>query len=179
MVLWELFVTFLQIGFVSFGGGYAMIPLIEHEVVAHGWMDTRAFAEVTALAGMAPGPIATNTSVFVGYQVAGILGAVIALLGMVLPSLIVILLIVSWMYRLHKHPLFQSMFYGLRPIITGLIIYAGIRFVLFTGLVGKWDSHSLVLILIFFLALWALIKWRLHPALVILLSGFAGIAFSQ
>lgn len=91
MILFELFWMFLLIGFVSFGGGYAMIPIIEIEVIKKGWMTTQEFTDVIAVAGMSPGPIATNSAIFVGYQVEGITGAIAAGLGMVIPSLLLVI----------------------------------------------------------------------------------------
>jgi len=96
MILVELFKTFFIIGFISFGGGYAMIPVIETEVTAHNWMTTQEFTDIIAIAGMSPGPIATNSAIFVGYQIAGFPGAVVSALGMVLPSLMIILIVAAF-----------------------------------------------------------------------------------
>ena len=98
-MLWELFITFLKIGFMSFGGGYAMIPIIQHEVEQHAWMTTEHFAQSVAVAGMAPGPIATNTATLIGYKADGIVGAIISTIGMVLPSLVIVLIISSFFYK--------------------------------------------------------------------------------
>jgi len=177
-MLAELFVTFLVIGFVSFGGGYAMIPVIERQVVeTHGWMSYEQFADVIAVAGMSPGPIAINSAIFVGYQTAGVAGAVAAAAGMVVPSLTIILLISLFFYKVNQSRIVQSAFYGLRPIITGLIIYAGITFAMRNGVFGAWNWQTAVLIAIFLFGLFALFRLRLHPVYVILLSGLAGAAF--
>lgn len=177
MELWELFYTFFMIGFVSFGGGYAIIPVIEHEVTTHGWMTTQEFSEVIAVAGMAPGPIATNSSIFVGYQVGGLLGASVALTGMVLPSLLLITLIATLISRFHHHKMMKSAFYGLRPIITAFIIYAAIRFGQANLYTGTVNWHFISLVLIFGLSLFALLRLRIHPILVILCSGLMGMVF--
>jgi chromate transporter len=177
-MLWELFRTFLMIGFVSFGGGYAMIPVIEMEVAKHGWMTTQEFTDVIAIAGMSPGPIATNSAIFVGYQTAGLSGALVSAAGMVLPSLSIILLVATVFYRLHKNKSVKSAFYGLRPIITGLIIYAAIRFAISNEVISMVFSwHMVSLLSIFSLSLIGLFRFRMHPAFVILLSGLAGITF--
>jgi chromate transporter len=176
-MLWELFITFFMIGFVSFGGGYAMIPLIQEEVVArHGWMSAQAFTDVIAIAGMSPGPIATNSAIFIGYDQMGVSGAVISALGMVLPSLMIILAVGAVFYKIQKSIMVKSAFYGLRSIITGLIVYAALLFAINNGLVSSISWHTLSLLLIFALSLLALIRYRIHPIYVILLSGLVGVA---
>ena len=92
-MLFKLFITFFKIGLFTFGGGYAMIPLIEREVIEKKrWIEKKDFLDMLVLAQSAPGPIAVNTAVFVGYKTAGVMGAIMATLGTVLPSFIIILL---------------------------------------------------------------------------------------
>ncbi|MEW9674196.1 chromate transporter [Ammoniphilus sp. 3BR4] len=174
-LLWQIFLSFLKIGPVTFGGGYAMIPVIETEVSRQGWMTTQQFTDVIAIAGMSPGPIATNSAVFVGYQTAGMAGAIVSALGMLLPSLMIILIVATFFYRANKNRVVQSAFYGLRPIIVGLIIYAAIKFAVSNGIIGELTYHTLSLFLIFFIALFALMRLRAHPAKVIVLSGLIGV----
>ncbi|KAB7705654.1 chromate transporter [Bacillus aerolatus] len=176
MILLELFKTFFIIGLISFGGGYATIPIIEIEVTAHQWMTTQEFTDIIAIAGMSPGPIATNCAVFVGYQTAGFAGAVASTLGVVLPSLIIILVIAAFFTKANKNPVVQSAFYGLRPIVVGLIVYAAIKFAVSNQLIGPVSLNSISLLGIFSLSLLALIKFRAHPALIIIFSGIAGVA---
>lgn len=175
-MLWDLFYVFLMIGAVSFGGGYAMIPLIEHEVTSRGWMTTQALTDVIAVAGMSPGPIATNSAIFVGYQVSGILGAVVSALGMILPSLLIVIIVASFFYKMDKNKLVQSAFYGLRPIITGLIIFAAIRFALSNDVIGELNWHTISMMAITAGALFLLLKFRTHPLIVIIISGLVGVA---
>lgn len=177
MILIELFKTFFVIGLVSFGGGYAMIPVIELEVAEHNWMSIQEFTDIIAIAGMSPGPIATNSAIFVGYQTAGFAGAVASALGMILPSLIIILIISTFFNKANEHHIAQSAFYGLRPIIVGLIIYAAIKFAISNELLGVMSPHSIALLSIFTISLLALIRFSIHPALVILTAGFIGIIF--
>lgn len=176
MILWELFSTFLMIGFISFGGGYAMIPVIEMEVSKHGWMTIQEFTDVIAIAGMSPGPIATNSAIFVGYATAGLPGAIISCLGMVLPSLTIILIMATFFYKFGNNKAMNSMFYGLRPIVTALIIYAAIKFAISNDVISLIPSwHMVSLLGIFGLSLLALLKFNMHPVFVILLSGLAGV----
>ncbi|PIC70305.1 chromate transporter [Sporosarcina sp. P16b] len=177
MILFELFKTFFTIGLISFGGGYAMIPVIELEVTQHDWMTIQEFTDIIAIAGMSPGPIATNSAIFVGYRTAGFSGALVSAFGMILPSLIIILIISTFFNRANKHRTVQSAFYGLRPIIVGLIIYAAIKFAVSNELLGTLSFHSISLLGIFGTALLALIKFSVHPALVIIAAGAIGMVF--
>ncbi|MRH43305.1 chromate transporter [Aquibacillus halophilus] len=164
-----------MIGFVSFGGGYAMIPVIEIEVSNHGWMTTQEFTDVIAIAGMSPGPIATNSAIFVGYKTAELPGAIVSALAMVIPSLLIILIIATFFFRFNENKFVKSAFYGLRPIITGLIVYAAIKFAITNNVIGELSWHTASLMIIFGLSLFSLIKLRLHPLFVIALSGFVGM----
>lgn len=177
MIIVEIFFVFFLIGLLSFGGGYAMIPLIQEEVVnRHGWLNAAQFSDIIAVAGMSPGPIATNIAIFIGVEEAGIGGAIAAAAGMVLPSLLIILGIGVVFFRIYKHSWLQSSFYGLRSIITGLIIYAAIIFTVNNGLVSSFSWFTISQLLIFIGSLAALLYFRKHPAVIILLSGLIGIA---
>ncbi|UJF34839.1 chromate transporter [Paenibacillus hexagrammi] len=174
-MLWSLFITFFKIGLISFGGGYAMIPIIQLEVSNHQWLGEKAFTDAVALAGMAPGPIATNTATLIGYKTAGVPGAVISTLGIVLPSLLLMILITAFFYKIHGNKWVKSSFYGLRPIVTGLIIYAAIHF----GFAGtEWGTINwkvFVSLLITGGVVLAVMKFKMHPMAAIVLSGLIGI----
>ncbi|QCJ44039.1 chromate transporter [Bacillus sp. S3] len=177
MVLWQLFKTFFMMGFVSFGGGYAMIPLIETEVTKYGWMTAEKLTNMIAIAGMSPGPIATNSAILVGYSTAGVVGAIVAAIGILLPSIILVAIVATFFIKLHHIPVVQSMFYGLKPIVASLIMYAAISFARANNLISVHLSfQSISLLLVFGLSLLALIKFRWHPLYVILLSGVVGVA---
>ena len=120
--LFDLFITFFKVGAFTFGGGYAMLPLIQREVIeTHHWLSSDEFIELIAIAEITPGPVAINTATFVGYRTAGVLGASMATLGVVLPSFSIILLIALFFPRIASHPLTQRMFYGIRPAVVALI----------------------------------------------------------
>jgi len=175
MILLDLFYTFLKIGFVSFGGGYAMIPVIEQEVSSHGWMTIQEFTDVIAVAGMSPGPIATNSAIFVGYNTAGLMGAIVSAVGMVLPSLLIVILVATCFYKINENEWVKSALYGLRAVVTGLIFYGAIRFARSNGIIGEITTESIILIIMFAIGLFLLLKVRVHPIFVILGSGVMGV----
>lgn len=174
-MLWQLFLVFIKVGLISFGGGYAVMTLIQREVADKGWINADEFQEIVALAGMAPGSIATNAATLIGYSEAGILGAIISTVGIILPSLVIVILITAFFMKLQSNDWVKSSFYGLRPIVTGLIIYAALHF----GLSGRsepllsWSMAGMLLICTACLAL--VTKYKVHPFAVILLSAVAGI----
>ncbi|MEK3659779.1 chromate transporter [Paenibacillus sp. FSL F4-0236] len=176
-MIWNLFFIFIKIGLLSFGGGYAIIPMIQHEAMAGGWLFEREFQEVVSIAGMSPGPVATNSATLIGYRVAGIEGAIVSTLGMVLPSLIIIIVISIFFYRVRDSQWIKTLFYGLRPVITGLIAYAAIRFGLNSMEHAFISWQTIGTLIIVFAALYGLMKYKLHPLTIIVASGILGVAF--
>ncbi len=184
----KLWFTFLKIGLFSFGGGYAMIPMIEKEIERNGWLSATEFFDIIAIAEMTPGPIAVNSATFVGYKAAGILGGLFATIGVSIPSLVLILIISRYFFKFQNHPLNTAMFYGIRPVIAGLITTAAV-FVSETALFKEKLSMDLLIkifwqplevlniesIFIFLVSLIALKRFKLHPILTIALSGVLGI----
>ena len=121
----ELFLTFLRIGAFTFGGGYAMIPLIQKEVVEKKkWMRDRDILEVIAIAESTPGPIAINSATYIGYRTCGFFGAFCATLGVVLPSFLIILAIASVLRRFQDNRIVQNAFFGIRAGVLALIVRA-------------------------------------------------------
>ncbi len=150
MVLWQLFKTFFLVGLVSFGGGYAMIPIIKTAVTQYGWMTAERLTNIIAIAGMSPGPIATNSAILVGYSAAGFSGAIISAVAMLLPSIILVVIVASFFIKFHHHPIVQSIFYGLKPMVTSLIIYAAISFALSNQLITPNISFRTITSLLIF-----------------------------
>ena len=123
MIFWELFVSYLKIGFFGFGGGYAMLSLIQNEVVVqHAWMTNAEFADIVAVSQITPGPIAINSATFVGYRVCGFWGAFFATLGVVLPSFVIILLIAAALHSLMKYAGVNAFLAGVRPCVVAMIL---------------------------------------------------------
>ena len=122
-MLLKLFITFFKIGLFSFGGGFAMIPLIQREVIEkHKWIAGDDFLDMLVLAQSTPGPIAVNTSVFVGYKVRGVAGAIAATLGTVLPSFIIILLLALFFVEVRENRYVDAAFRAMRPAVVALIV---------------------------------------------------------
>lgn len=174
-MLLELFLSFLQVGLFSVGGGYVAIPLIQQQVVAqHGWISMSIFNDLVTIAEMTPGPIGINAATFVGVRVAGLPGAIIASLGFILPSLVIVSLLCWLYYRYQKVKMMQSILSGLRPAVVALIASAalGIAMQAVFGSVrplpSQLDWLALVLMIAAFVAL-RVLKW--HPILTMLLCG--------
>lgn len=118
-----MFGSFFKIGLFTFGGGYAMVPIIQREVIDHrGWVDRDEFVELLTLAQSAPGPIALNTSVFVGYKMRGYAGALAALLGVVVPAFTVILIVAIYFAQFRENVYVNAAFKGMRPAVVALIV---------------------------------------------------------
>jgi chromate transporter len=190
MIFLNLFTVFFKIGLFSFGGGYAMIPLIQSEVVRYGWLKASEIANIIAISEMTPGPIAVNSATYVGYTAAGVFGSIVATLGVALPSLIVVLIIAKFFFGFQKHPLNEAIFYALRPVIAALIITAAV-FVAETAIInvkltldsiGKLFFRPLQTInfkcvVILIISVFAILKLKIYPILVIVGSGILGIIF--
>ena len=121
--LLDIFWSFLKIGAFTFGGGYAMIPLIQHEVIhRRRWIEERDFLDLLTLAQTAPGPIALNTAVFVGYKRRGYLGALSAIMGVIVPSFLVILVVAIFFASIRDNAYVDAAFKGMRPAVVALIV---------------------------------------------------------
>lgn len=130
MNAWKLFSTFFKIGTFTFGGGYAMLPLIEQEVVhKQQWLNTEEYTEMLSLVQTAPGPISINSAVFIGYKLHRWQGALSCLLGVILPSFIIILLIAVAFTEINSNPIVERIFKGIRPAVVALIAVPVIRMI--------------------------------------------------
>lgn len=172
-LLGALFLTFLRIGPVTFGGGYAIIPLLDREVVnRRKWMNTIELADLLAVAGAAPGAMGINASMLIGYRLAGLAGALVALAGVLIPTFSIVLVLVVFFLQLQDHPKVQAAFVSIRATVVALIVYAGYR-IGRTALVDlpTWlIAGSTVLILAF---------TGISPILVIAAGAAVGIAYTM
>lgn len=124
-LLFNLYSSFFKVGLFSFGGGYGMLPLMESEIIAnHGWLSAQEFIDIIAVAEMTPGPIAVNSATYVGYQMAGVAGSAAATLGVVSPSLIILLALSTVLMKLIRDPRADRIVRGLRPAVIVLILVA-------------------------------------------------------
>ncbi len=181
MVYLELFWSFLQIGLFSVGGGYAAMPLIEHQVVElHNWMTMQEFVDIITISQMTPGPIAINSATFVGIQIAGLPGAIVATLGCVFPSCVIVLTL-AWVYfRYRNLSVVQGVLGGLRPAVVAMIASAGLSILilsLWNGAAVSLNPADLdwIALLLFAGALFALRRWKLNPIYVMLACGGVGL----
>lgn len=169
MNLINIFLSFIKIGAFSFGGGYAMLPLLQQEIITnHQWLSTKEFIEILAIAQMTPGPIAINSATFLGYKISGVLGSIIATIAVTLPSLIIILTIAHFLNKFKESKYVEVIFKGIRPAVLGLIASAAV----FVAKDTFIDAKSVIIgIGIFYLV--GLKK--IHPIIGIVGAGFAGI----
>lgn len=181
MIYLELFWSFFQIGLFSIGGGYAAMPLIQNQVVdIHPWLTMTQFADIMTIAEMTPGPIAINSATFVGIQVAGLPGAIIATFGCIFPSCVIVMSLAYIYYRFRGLSMIQGVLAGLRPAVIAMIASAGIS-LLILALYGQrtlpsdLTSVDVIALIIFLFGFFVLRKWRLNPLWVMSGSGLAGI----
>lgn len=174
MILLDLFWTLFKIGALTFGGGYAMLPLIQAEVERHGWLEASQLVNFIAVSESTPGPFAVNISTYVGMEKAGLVGAACATLGVVLPSFIIILIVARFFEKFRSSRIVKGCMAGLKPAVIGMIGTAVLS-------VGKTvflpfePVQALCSLGIFVISI-ALVLKKKHPIVIILLSAAMGIA---
>ena len=182
LILLDLFLTFMKIGAFTIGGGYAMLPLIQQEVAAHGWMSQADLINLIAVSESTPGPFAVNAATYIGAKTAGFLGSASATLGLVLPSFVIILLISRAYEKFRGNRYVAGALTGLRPTVVGLI-GASVLTIARAALAGTRESVAenfgtvsfFALLAIFGVSLFLTLKKKIHPIITILLSAAAGI----
>lgn len=166
--LW-LFISFFKIGLFGFGGGYAILSLIQHEIASYGWMTQEEFTDMVAISQMTPGPIGINSATYVGYTVTGnVWGSIIATFAIILPSLIIMLALCRIYFRLKDNIYVANVLQGLRIVVIGLIAAAALTLMTPANFIDVW---SYILFASVFLGT---LFCRLNPILLICLSGVAG-----
>lgn len=182
MTYLQLFLSFLQIGALSFGGGYAAMPLIQEQIVTrHGWLSMGEFTDLVTIAEMTPGPIAINAATFVGTRVAGIPGAMAATVGCILPACILVTLIARLYLKYRDLAVLQGVLGSLRPAVVAMIASAGILILLnaFWGGAGVTLAGTNWVMVAIFAGCFALLRsTKLSPIAVMLLGGAVNLLVS-
>ena len=182
----QLFYTFFKIGLFGFGGGYAMLSMIQGEVVTrYGWLSTSEFTDIVALSQMTPGPIGINSATYVGYtavvnagysHAVGVIGSVITTLSVVLPSFILMIVISRFFLKFQKLPAVEAVFRGLRPGVVGLLAAAAL--VLMNGENFGTDTYQIVISSLLFIGVFiASYRYKVNPIMLIVICGVLGYAF--
>ncbi len=178
MTYLQLFLSFLQIGLLSFGGGYAALPLIKGQVIDQmHWMTQSEFNDLVTISQMTPGPIAVNAATFVGQKVAGMPGAVVATAGCIMPSCLIVSLLVWLYFRFRSLSVMQEILQVLRPAVVALIAGAGVSIFLTAVLTQKGGGIRPLQLLLFFGAFFLLQRKKQNPILVMLLCGMVNLFF--
>ena len=191
MIYFQLFYIFFYIGLFTFGGGYAMIGLIQEEVIKHAWISEDALLDFIAISESTPGPFAINVATFIGSQVGGIFGSICATIGVILPSFIIILLVAMIMRKILKNRFVQGGLNGVRPVVISLILSTALFFFIkmvlslgssFTYKTTDFSFNRSGLAIFLLLGLLCLLykkdkKKSLNPILILAISAGLGIIF--
>lgn len=177
MIYLNLFIEFLKVGLFSFGGGYGSIPLIRDVVLSNNWLSEDGLAYMIALSESTPGPIMVNLATYVGSTTAGILGAVVATIGVIIPAFIIVIVIVNILESFMHNKYVKRIFDGLNPAIVGIILATGVYMVFNNGSKGSKELIISIVLLIVVL-ITKIINKKISPITFILISGFVGILVS-
>jgi chromate transporter len=190
-LLVKLFIMFTKLCAFAFGGGYVMIPSLIKASEANGWATASELTDVIAIAGMSPGPIAINAAVGYGYKVAGFQGAMASMLGIAIPCALIVIVVATFFFKVYNHPKVQAALYGLRPVVTGIILYAAVSLAIKNSIIAAapdkliphginitalglqlFEAKSLVITVLTF---GILVRTKVQPILLILASGILGV----
>lgn len=172
MELLNLFISFMKIGFTSMGGT-TMIPIINSEMTAHGWMTTEEVADIVAIAEMTPGPVGLNCATFAGVRVAGVLGGIIASIGAMMPTFTLCFIVSLFFEKFNKSDIMQNVLYGVRPVAMALIVAT----ICTLSVTVLWTGGGISLIGLFIAAVVCVLMWvfKLNIPTLILISAGLGV----
>lgn len=194
-IYWQLIWAYIKIGIFGFGGGYAMLSLVEHSVVDPGWISETMFTDIVAISQMTPGPIGINSATYIGYvapgevnpelatPLFGIIGSVLATLAVILPSFFLVIYASHFIRKHNESGIIKAIFSGLRPVVVGLIASAAILLMNNANFNPYGVTSQLITNIIICMIAFALVyfkfpvrgrKINIHPILVIILAGIAG-----
>ena len=174
MILLQLFVSYLKIGFFGFGGGYAMLSLIHSEVVVrNAWLTNGQFSDIVAISQMTPGPIAINSATYIGYEVAGVWGSMVATVAVCIPALTLMMLITRFFLRLRNNRFMAGAIAGMRPVVIGMIAAAALLLIFPHSSEGRSfiDAWSWVIFGVTLICS----ALKVNPIVLIVLSAVAGM----
>lgn len=175
MIYLQLFWAYLKIGIFGFGGGYAMLSMIQFEIVDHyGWMTVEEFADMVALSQMTPGPVSINIATYIGYTVGGIFGSLVATAAIVLPSLLMLYLVLKFLFKHKENYIVKTTLASMKPVIAGLIFVAAL---IMMNPVSFADAglHGSNISVIICAVTFACVFWaKINPILLIIASGLVG-----
>lgn len=167
----EMFKAFFKIGAFTIGGGYAMVPLIQDEVVEKKeWLSDEEFVDIMAIAEITPGPVAVNTSTYVGYKLKGVKGSIVCTLSTVLPSFLIILLIVTSLWKYRNNAIIEKAFLGIRPAVAALVFSAVYK-------IGKGMNVNKYMLAIGLITVLAVVVFNVSPIIIILVVAFGSIGY--
>ncbi len=177
MELLLMMFVFMKIGIISFGGGYAMIPFLQYEVVSRGWLTNKEIIDMIAMSQITPGPIATNMATFVGYNQFGVVGAIVATFGVTIPSFILVIVVTKYIIKKLPNHIREGVFYGLQPVFIGLILCSCItiaKSVIFKDIEVGFDLNyvSIIMVIASFIAI---IKFKVSSIKLIIISAIIGM----
>lgn len=175
MIYLQLFWAYLKIGIFGFGGGYAMLSMIQFEIVEHyGWMTVEEFADMVALSQMTPGPVSINIATYIGYTVGGILGSLIATAAIVMPSLLLLLFVLKFLFKNKDNYIVKTTLSSMKPVIAGLIFVAALL-MMNSNNFSDFGLHGSNISVIICAVTFACVFWaKINPILLILASGLVG-----
>lgn len=169
----DMFLTFFKIGAFTFGGGFAMIPIIQKEVVdKKKWIKDEEFIDTISIAQSSPGPIAVNSSIFVGYKISGFPGALVCTMGTVLPSFMIILVIAVFFKQFTNNPIFEKIFLGIRPVVVALIFSAVYKLITKAHLSYKDLTIAIIATL-------TIVIFKITPIYIILVGVLARVVYNK
>lgn len=183
MIYLDLLIGFLKVGCFAFGGAYGAIPLIRDVVMSYGWISDEMFTYMVAVSESTPGPIMVNLATYIGSQQAGFVGALLATLGVVLPSFIIILLLTALLKTFLKNPYVQAVIHGIKPCIIGIVLATGV-YMIFKNCFLKGGAFSpdfvtIAITLALFVVSYCYKKFKkkqLSPIMLIVISAVMGVA---
>ena len=171
--LFIMFISFFKIGAFTFGGGYAMIPLIEREVVDNkSWITKDEFMDILVIAQSFPGAMPVNSSLFIGYKLGGVVGAIMAILGVILPSFLIILIVAMFFSQFRENPIVDNIFKGITGAVPILVLLA-------VKSISKSIDKNIVNLLIIILSIVAITIFDIHPVIIIFISAIYGLFLAE